>query len=377
MTDGIGTPQDFISFDRSRFSPIVLSLTVSAAGAVAFSALVGALLLYARPATAPSGDGAPRVAPAANLVAKASSVYGALVVAPAANVATKAPSVYGALVVAPAANVATNSPSVYGALAAAPAATVATNSPSVYGELVVVPAASSAATTEAENVPATPTPAVAKLVQSVPVPPLRPRGGGLLVGHVPLRASGRLLAHQESATVASTASADHRTFFQKLFGMRQASGQVLAYAAPEDGSVADGRRSPSGALLPYGRETAVYDIAAHTVYMPDGTRLEAHSGLGNRLDDPRHVNEKMRGATPPNVYELQPRAQLFHGVRALRLIPVGSGALFGRTGLLAHTYMLGQKGASFGCVSFKNYQAFLQAYEKGEVKRLVVVASLD
>lgn len=339
MTYGIGTPQDFIPFDRSRLSPIFLSLTVSAAGALALSALVGALMLYARPATAPSVDGAPAAAPAANVAAEAPSVYGALAVAPAATVAAKTPSVYGALVVAP--------------------------------------AASSAATTEPENVPATPMPAVPKRVQSVPVPPLRPREGGLLAGHVPLRASGRLLAHQESTTVPATTPSNKHTFFQKLFGMQQPSEQALAYAAPEDGSVADGRRSPSGALLSYGRETAVYDIAAHTVYMPDGTRLEAHSGLGSRLDDPRHVNEKMRGATPPNVYELEPRAQLFHGVRALRLIPVGNRNLFGRTGLLAHTYMLGQKGASFGCVSFKNYRAFLQAYMKGEVKRLVVVAGLD
>jgi len=35
--------------------------------------------------------------------------------------------------------------------------------------------------------------------------------------------------------------------------------------------------------------TAVYDIAAHTVYMPNGRRLEAHSGLGNLMDDPSLV----------------------------------------------------------------------------------------
>src|ERR1019366_2639331 len=36
--------------------------------------------------------------------------------------------------------------------------------------------------------------------------------------------------------------------------------------------------------------TAVYDIAAHTVYLPNGQRLEAHSGLGDKLDDPRYVH---------------------------------------------------------------------------------------
>jgi hypothetical protein len=111
--------------------------------------------------------------------------------------------------------------------------------------------------------------------------------------------------------------------------------------------------------------------------MPNGTRLEAHSGLRDRLDDPRHVNERMHGATPPAVYALEPRAQLFHGVRALRLTPVEGGNPFGRTGLLAHTYMLGPNGDSNGCVSFKNYNAFLQAYMNGEVKRLVVVAGLN
>jgi hypothetical protein len=112
--------------------------------------------------------------------------------------------------------------------------------------------------------------------------------------------------------------------------------------------------------------------------MPDGTKLEAHSGLGDMLDDPRHVRVKMRGATPPHVYDLTMREQLFHGVKALRLVPVGGeGEIFGRSGLLAHTYMLGPNGDSNGCVSFRNYDAFLKAYVNNKVKRLVVVARLD
>jgi hypothetical protein len=122
--------------------------------------------------------------------------------------------------------------------------------------------------------------------------------------------------------------------------------------------------------------TAVYDISAHTVYLPDGTKLEAHSGRGGRLDDPRYVHEHMRGATPPNVYELALREKTFYGVLALRLKPVGGGNTFGRSGLLAHTYMLGPKGESNGCVVFKNYNAFLQAFQNGQVKRLVVVDNL-
>jgi Protein of unknown function (DUF2778) len=129
---------------------------------------------------------------------------------------------------------------------------------------------------------------------------------------------------------------------------------------------------------PFGfdRRTAVYDISAHTVYLPNGLKLEAHSGLGPRLDDPRYVHERMRGATPPNVYELTLREKPFHGVRALRLAPVERDKVFGRSGLLAHSYMLGPRGDSNGCVVFKNYGAFLQAFESGELKRLAVVARL-
>ena len=51
------------------------------------------------------------------------------------------------------------------------------------------------------------------------------------------------------------------------------------------------RRGSSLSLDPDSR-TAIYDITARTVYMPDGRRLEAHSGLGDRMDDPRYVNVK-------------------------------------------------------------------------------------
>jgi hypothetical protein len=147
----------------------------------------------------------------------------------------------------------------------------------------------------------------------------------------------------------------------------QTAPVVSASLAPVD--------APEG---PFGfdRRTAIYDISAHTVYLPNGLKLEAHSGLGPRLDDPRYVHERMRGATPPNVYELTLREKPFHGVRALRLAPVERDKVFGRTGLLAHTYMLGPRGDSNGCVVFKNYGAFLQAFESGELKRLAVVARL-
>jgi hypothetical protein len=86
------------------------------------------------------------------------------------------------------------------------------------------------------------------------------------------------------------------------------------------------------------------------------------------------VSERDRGATPPHLYELTLRESLFHGVQALRLNPIGGGFSFDRAGLLAHPYMLGPNGDSNGCVSFKNYDAFLTAFQSGEVKRIAVVA---
>jgi hypothetical protein len=123
--------------------------------------------------------------------------------------------------------------------------------------------------------------------------------------------------------------------------------------------------------------TAIYDITARTVYLPSGRRLEAHSGFGDLMDNPRHVHVRMQGATPPNVYNLTLRERLFHGVRAIRLNPVDGSRMYGRAGILAHPYMLGANGQSNGCVSFSDYPEFLNAFLRGEVTRLVVVERLE
>jgi Protein of unknown function (DUF2778) len=113
------------------------------------------------------------------------------------------------------------------------------------------------------------------------------------------------------------------------------------------------------------------------VYLPSGRRLEAHSGFGDLMDDPRHVHMRMQGATPPNVYNLTLRERLFHGVRAIRLSPVDGSRMYGRAGILAHPYMLGANGQSNGCVSLSDYPEFLNAFLRGEVTRLVVVERLE
>jgi Tlde1 domain len=189
----------------------------------------------------------------------------------------------------------------------------------------------------------------------------------------PAAPKSRMAALRDGANrVASNAVADTRSIFEKLFG-RPASSLTLAFASDDTSSL--GNHNPALGL--YDRSTAVYDISAHKVYLPDGTTLEAHSGLGPLLDDPSHPEVKNRGVTPPAVYDLQPREALFHGVEALRLIPEDEGKALGRDGLLAHTFMLGPNGDSNGCVSFRDYETFLRAYKNHEITRLAVVARLD
>lgn len=204
---------------------------------------------------------------------------------------------------------------------------------------------------------------VVRAVASVPLPTPRPAELAL-----------RAMAQRNKVVPVAMASISP---FEKLFGKKE-TGPALAYAAPDGGVANDGQSLAPGRMPPNDGLTAIYDISARTVYLPNGAKLEAHSGLRDKLDDPRYVHVKMWGATPPHTYDLAPRESLFHGVEALRLIPVGGeGEIFGRTGLLAHSFMLGPKGDSNGCVSFRNYDAFLRAYKNGVVKRLVVVARLS
>lgn len=125
--------------------------------------------------------------------------------------------------------------------------------------------------------------------------------------------------------------------------------------------------------VPDPRRTAIYDISARAVILPSGEKLEAHSGLGSKLDNPSYTKIKGQGPTPPNHYKLSLRERLFHGVKAIRLNPVYEDKMFGRDGILAHPYMLGPRGDSYGCVSLKNYDRFLKEYLSGKVTDIVVV----
>jgi len=194
-----------------------------------------------------------------------------------------------------------------------------------------------------------------------------------IVAAVPLPRSRPVEANLELRGGPLTAQPDNRTLLQKLSDLLPAR-ITLASLSPDGGLLRDG---PDLTSLGYDNLTAIYDISARTVYMPNGLKLEAHSGFGSLMDDPGHVSERNVGATPPNVYDLKPRERLFHGVQALRMIPVGGNSAPGRSGLLAHSYMLGGNGDSNGCVSIKDYEKFLRAFKNGEIKRLVVVSNLD
>jgi len=157
--------------------------------------------------------------------------------------------------------------------------------------------------------------------------------------------------------------------------------QQLAYARPDypperstGRSLGQTLRNLFGGGTKAGNGVAVYDISAAKVYMPDGSVLEAHSGVGKMADDPRYVNVKMNGPTPPHTYNLKMRESRFHGVEAIRMLPADGKNKYGRDGFLTHSYLLrGRPAESHGCVAFKEYDRFLKAFKQGKVKQIIVV----
>ena len=280
---------------------------------------------------------------------------------------------FGGLVefAAPAPTLRRGDPNAYGSLVglfpdSAAAATDTALGPSrslgpVLGALEAAPPAAAPAPAVL-NAPLPPKREVASIDDSAPLPPARPTEFAALESPAPAatdktlgpsRSLGALAYASPDTTIVATPPAPAKTSIFSIFNPQPAR--------------------PAG----YDDHTAVYDITARVLYMPDGAKIEAHSGLGDYMDDPNHVNEHLRGATPPDLYDLQPRESLFHGIAAIRLVPVGGEeAVYGRAGLLAHPFMMGDNGDSNGCVSIKDYDAFLKAFQDGKVTRLAVVAKL-
>ena len=192
--------------------------------------------------------------------------------------------------------------------------------------------------------------------KAVPMPPAAPVARGAKHHRAVARDKPVKIDPQVASLPPQQPEPGYFGFFRKLFGNPDHAADAILAANPK---------------------TAIYDIEKHVVYLPDGNKLEAHSGYGKWLDDPDSVERKNLGVTPPNVYAVSFREKLFHGVRALRLTPVGDGKMYGRDGMLAHSYMLGADGQSNGCVSVKDYQKFLQAYEDGTFKQIIVVRSVQ
>jgi Tlde1 domain len=382
---GIDATFDEVSFERGRDARQVLLKIVPGVAALAVAGSIGVWVLHARQAAIPDIVVVlPAEAPGKAPAEVAAKPFGDIIIDPSFLAEMKHASPSETL--SPLASLEPASP--------APSATIP--------QAVTVPPPPSASTALPETVPLPPARDVPEIADTAPLPPPRPPEFGSLPGP-----AAPVLPNVGAARPA--APPDSRNFLQKLLGLGQPSAPTvesrpasapaiasrpaapsvasapLAPAAPSaagqgrggfGGLFAAFNRTPGFERLGYDQYTAVYDISARTLYLPDGTRLEAHSGLGDRLDDPRYVSERMLGPTPPNVYELTPREASFHGVQALRLNPIGDGPLFGRAGLLAHPYMLGPNGESNGCVSVKDYAALLRAYENGQVKKLVVVARL-
>ena len=377
---GIDATFDDVMPDQGREARHALMMIVPGAAAIVLAGCVGVWILHARQTAAPEPIVArPAVAPAS---AVASKPFGDIIVDPSFVAEMKPAS--------PA-----DDASQLASLEAVPLTPFATPQPET------APPPASTAIPLPENIPLPPKRDVPQIADEAPLPPARPAEFGSTA------APENHVAEQNRRPAGPPAPVDNRNIFQKLLGLGQPSAPTVAGKAPESrvasiapeshvASVApethatftapEGRVTgrplfgffgpPVAPVAGYDRYTAVYDISARTVYLPDGTRLVAPSGLGDALDDPRYVSERMRGPTPPNVYELEPREASFHGVQALRLIPVGDNTLYGRAGLLAHSYMLGPNGDSNGCVSFRDYDAFLRAYQSGQVKKLVVVSRL-
>lgn len=228
-------------------------------------------------------------------------------------------------------------------------------------------------------IPAAPTQIVAAAPRAAAPAPTSARAPTRSLAAAPKTAPYRLASLSDTPLPPAYAPADTPTKDKGISDLLKkiARGNAASNDATATADAATTDTTNSGPLSGDMSHTAIYDISAKIVYLPDGERLEAHSGLGDNMDDVRSVNLKSVGPTPPNVYNLTLRENSFHGVQAIRLNPVDGSQMYGRAGILAHPFMLGPSGQSNGCVSVKDYPAFLKAFQRGDINRLVVVDHLD
>jgi hypothetical protein len=208
------------------------------------------------------------------------------------------------------------------------------------------------------------TPAKAAIANGIPMPRSRPAAADMVATAQTLQAGSSALA---LADAPQQPQPSERSAFQKFSDMMKAKVAVASLGLG---------KAPDLAALGYDNTTAVYDITAHAVYLPNGTVMEAHSGMGSMRDDTDHVLVPNTGATPPAMYSLKPREASFHGVAALRMTPAEGSDIGGRSGLLVHSFMLGPNGDSNGCISVRDFDRFRKAYDEGQFTHIAVVPSV-
>ena len=218
-------------------------------------------------------------------------------------------------------------------------------------------------------------PAIAAPTQVAAVAPVMTASGIPLPRSRPAAADAQITTTTQALALATAPSnrPSERSLLQKLSDMVSPNRMTMASLSTGPNLFGKG---PDLAAFGYDGATAVYDLKARAVYLPNGTVFEAHSGLGAMRDDPDHVDVRMQGATPPAVYSLKPREREFHGVAALRMTVADGSDINGRTGLLVHPFMLGPNGDSNGCISVKDYDRFLKAFNDGQFSHIAVVPSL-
>lgn len=197
-----------------------------------------------------------------------------------------------------------------------------------------------------------------------------------LLGEIPLPEARPAL---ETVTIEKPAVEEKPVARSRREKAKDKDKENVALVRPERSLFGDLFKNKGGSGTGWpgrGTKVAIYDVSNATVYMPDGTKLRAHSGIGKMRDNPRYEHVKMSGPTPAGTYRLKMRERRFHGVEAIRMTSIDGRDPKNRTGLLTHTNLLrGQKG-SHGCVAFQNYEPFLNAFKRGHITMMVVVPEL-
>jgi hypothetical protein len=153
-----------------------------------------------------------------------------------------------------------------------------------------------------------------------------------LPGSEPTPFDPDVLQQETPKAVPTTASTAPALGNLSLLSSRETRGRDSAASVPPSRSLEFG--TIERPARDYAKSTAAYDFTAGSWYPPNGTRLENRSGLGDKLDHPRFVDELERAAMPSHLDERMPRSALFPMVQALLLPPICTSFWFSRTRLL-------------------------------------------